>query len=218
MRYAGAALALSLLVFAPLSQAQAASCSNTGCLTIRLQGDTGTLNTDSILLGNVGDTITLDLVVDTGGLSFEGYGFDVAFSPSGMVTNIVFVHETVTDGSASLVPNLLFGPFVVGTDGVSNVNQGTAGTGLAPDVYTVDTISFDLTQLGTVSVAASFNPTLDSFGLGGGAVTDIGFFHTTINVVPEPSTGLLLSMGLAALAWDGRRRGRQARSTADAER
>ena len=153
-----------------------------------------------------GESVSLDLYLDTGGLSFEGYVAGVDFT-GGPVTGISVVQQAIGMTAD------LFGPMVIddvaGT--IRNMNQATFGVGLAPGEYVLDTISF---TLGTPAPGSSLvvTPGLfgETLGLAGGScpgtVASCSVSFASV-VVPEPGSGLLLAAGLGVLQMgSGQRR------------
>ena len=191
-RTAAAALALAALL--PLSAAQAA--------LIGLR-ETGTGLTT--LVASPGATLSVDLFLDTQGLSFEGYAIGVDFT-GGSVTGIAVAQEAI-----GLFPDI-FGPPVIndaaGT--VRNVNQTTFSGGLPAGVYVLDTLTFSLASYDTPDNELILAPGLfgEALGLGGGscpgttAGCSVNFASAT--VVPEPGSALLLALGLGTLHWASR--------------
>lgn len=158
-----------------------------------------------------GESVSLDLYLDTGGLSFEGYVAGVDFT-GGPVTGISVVQQAIGMTAD------LFGPMVIddvaGT--IRNMNQATFGVGLAPGEYVLDTISF---TLGTPAPGSSLvvTPGLfgETLGLAGGScpgtVASCSVSFASV-VVPEPGAGLLLGAGLGVLQMGTLRRRPRARS------
>ena len=176
-----------------------------GAATVRfcLAGETaGTCPTaDRIGIAAIGETVNIDIVLDTGGLSFEGYSYDIDIT-TGTVSSIGLTHASLSP----LIADLL-GPFVIddAADTIDNINQGTLSTGLPPgDFYIIDTLSFVVETLPVdgALVIALLGPG-DTFGLGGGNVTPT--FFTTLTIVPEPGTALIFGAGIFGLAVMARR-------------
>jgi len=158
-----------------------------------------------------GESVSLDLYLDTGGLSFEGYVAGVDFT-GGSVTGISVVPQAI-----GLTPDLFGSALIDDAAGtIRNLNQATFGSGLAPGEYVLDTISF---TLGTLAPGSSLEVTPGLFGqtlgLAGGSCpgTAAGCSVSFASVVvPEPGAGLLLGAGLGVLQMGTLRRRPRARS------
>ena len=183
---------LVLVVAIAIAALVASASAEAASITVREVGASD-LAVNTVVTAGLGDTVSLEIVLDTGGLSFEGYSYDVDFT-TGTVSSIALAHASLSP----LVADLL-GSFVINdtVDTIRTINQATLSTGLAAAVYVIDTVSFvvDVIPSGGIQVGA-FLGTGDTFGLGGGNVTPT-FYNATI--VPEPSTVLLLGTGLLSL-------------------
>lgn len=156
-------------------------------LTVREVG-TG----DTVIQAGIGSVIDLEIVLDTQGLSFEGYINDLSFTP-GTVSSISFTNEDLSP----LIPEVLAMTAVV-ADGIENLNQTSFADSLPAATYVLNTVSFSVDSIpaGGIEIQAFLGPG-DTFGLGGGNVTPT-FFGAL--VIPEPRTGLLLGLGLVLVA------------------
>jgi len=157
-----------------------------------------------------GASVDLELFLDTQGLSFEGYlvGIDIN-AGGGSVSGLSITHQPL----AGLFPDL-FGPPVIDdvADTVRNAGQTTFNTGLGSGVYVVGILSFVVDAYGP-SEEIIVTPGLfgQVLGLGGGSCPgtmmgcSVSFESAT--VIPEPSTALLMGLGLAGLGLSGRKLG-----------
>jgi hypothetical protein len=171
-------------------------------VTIREAG-TGFLNQDTIIVASPGDTVNFEVVLDTDGLSFEGYSYDLEIT-LGTVSSITLTHANLSP----LIPDLLGLPVIDElADTINNINQGTLSTGLSAGVYVIDGISvfIDAIPFDGIVVNAVLGPG-GTFGLGGGVLAPTLFLPAALTIVPEPTTALLVGMGLAVLALGRRRR------------
>jgi hypothetical protein len=156
-----------------------------------------------------GSSVDLELFLDTQGLSLEGYvvGIDIN-AGGGSVSGISVAHQTLP----GLFPDL-FGPPVIDdtADTVRNDGQRTFTTGLGSGVYVLDILSFVVDAYGP-SEEIIVTPGLfgEALGLGGGScpgtVQGCSVAFESATVIPEPSTALLMGLGLAGLGASGRKR------------
>lgn len=168
-------------------------------LTLRPSGSSAVGSTSEIA-APAGTHVTLEIVVDTQGLTLEGYSYGVSFS-GGAVSSITVTHRSL----AGLFPDL-FGPPSIDEDAdeIRNINQAklSAGPGLASGVYALDDLSFLVDANGGV-----IHVTLGLFGevLGvgegscPGTVASCSVATFGVTLVPEPATIGLLALAFAAL-------------------
>lgn len=198
-RTSAAAFLLATLFLAPPAQAALLGLRETG---------TGATQISAL----PGESVSLDLFLDTGGLTFEGYvaGVDFTGSP---VTGIAVAQQAIGMTSG------LLGTMVIDDSAgtIRNINQATFSGGLAAGEYVLDTISF---TLGTPVPGSSLVVTPGLFGQvlgleGGscpGTVAGCTVSFSSV-VVPEPGAGLLLAAGLGILqACTARQRPRARRA------
>ena len=154
-----------------------------------------------------GDMFSVDLVADVdSGMAITSFGLDVTFDPA------------ILDTDSAVVPTPI--PFVgslVDTtmDGVIKLTGfGPPGPGLS-GLLLLATLTFTAEMAGMTALDLAFPdfPVLDGFGLaaGGVALPDAvmpGQVNVT-GVIPEPSTFLLVGLGLAALLGCGSRKRKQ---------
>jgi hypothetical protein len=169
------------------------SLATSATLTVR---QVGTM--DTVISALPADTIDLELVLDTMGLSFEGYINSLSFT-AGNVSGISYANADLSP----LVAEILAATSIV-TDGVDDLNQSTLGASLPAGTYVLNTVSFtvDSIPVGGIDIAA-FLRQGDTFGLGGGSVTPT---FIDARVVPEPGTASLVLLGLVGLAIASRNR------------
>jgi hypothetical protein len=145
----------------------------------------------------VGSTIKVEIVLDTDGLTFEGYVYDVSFT-SNTVSGISFETESY-DPFVSLSP-----PLIV-DDGIEDLNQASFPPDFLPaGIYILNTVSFkvDFIPSGGINIDA-FLGTGDFFSLDDGNGPQPTFFGAL--VIPEPNPALLVAAGLALLSLPSRR-------------
>jgi len=155
-----------------------------------------------------GSSVELELFLDTQGLSFEGYvvGIDIN-AGGGSVSGISVTHQPLT----GLFPDL-FGPPVIdnAADTVRNDGQTTFTTGLGSGVYVLDILSFVVDAYGPEEIVVTPGLFGEALGLGGGScpgtVMGCSVSYESASVIPEPSTALLMGLGLAGLGLSGRKR------------
>lgn len=184
-RTAAAAFLLATLFLAPPAQAALLGLRQTG---------TGATQISAL----PGESVSLDLFLDTGGFTFEGYVAGLDFT-GGLVTGTAVAHQAL-----GLVPDPFGAPIIDDAAGtIRNINQATFGSGLAAGEYVLDTITF---TMGTPVPGSSLVVTPGLFsevlGLGSGSCpgTTVGCTVSFSSVVvPEPGAGLLLIAGLSIL-------------------
>ncbi len=164
------------------------------------------------IYADAGQSVSLELFLDTEGLGFEGYlvGIDID-AQGGSVSGIAVTHQTLTGLFADL-----FGPPVIdeAADTIRNDGQTTFTTGLAAGVYVLDIIALTVDAYvvgspgpgqGIILTPGLFGETL---GLGGGScpgtVAGCSVTVQSANIIPEPSTALLMGLGLLGLGASGK--------------
>ena len=189
-RIAGTALALTLLV----SAAQAAS------ISVRQVG------TDlTSIPADVGETIEIQLVLDTGGLTFEGYSLGIDF-----VGGNIDIQSVANQPIGTFVE--LFGPPVIDNTAntIRNLSQTNFSGSEAPGSYVLSLISVQVTTLGPIIVTPGlFGGVLGlEDGSCPGTVVDcsVSFSTASIGAVPEPAILLVLVPSLLTLSRTTRRR------------
>ena len=157
-----------------------------------------------------GDTVSLELFIDTEGLSFEGYivGVDIT---GGDASGISVLHQTVP----GLIHQDLLGPIVIdeGLGTIRDINQMAAfSSSLNAGTYVVDIITFTVDNY-----ASSLLPEIlvtpglfgGSLGLDSGScpgtVPGCTVNVSSVSIVPEPSTAVSLGLGLVGLRAARRR-------------
>lgn len=151
----------------------------------------------------VGDTITVDIFLDTDGLTLEGYLFALEFS-----LDVSAVDRTAADLSPLITD--LFGPptFDAPSRTFANIGQGSIAGSVAAGEFLIETVSFQLDEVGLLTVTPFFRLG-DVLGVGGNNCPGAAcpgelptLVATGIEVsaaVPEPSlAGLLLVGALGA--------------------
>ena len=155
-----------------------------------------------------GDTVSLEVFIDTGGLSFEGYMIGVDIT-GGDVSGISVAHQSLT----GLFPDL-FGTTVIdeGLGTIRAMNQTTFSTGLSAGTYVVDIITLTVdTYASNLLPEILVTPGLfgETLGLGSGAcpgnVAGCTVDVNSASIVPEPSTAVTLGLGLVGLRVARRR-------------
>jgi len=168
-----------------------------------------------------GQSVSLELFLDTEGLTLEGYyvGIDVD-RQGGTISGLSLTHQALP----GLFADLFGAPVIDNAAGtIRDDNQTTFTTGLAPGIYVLDIISLTVDAYGP-SDEMLLTPGLfggQVLGLGGGSCpgTSAGCTVTTqsASIIPEPGTALLMGLGLMGLGVSGNtaRRRRFALSAGD---
>ena len=178
-----------------------AGAANAASLTVRPNGSSA-VGTNSVLLASVGATLGLEVVLDTEGLTFEGYSYGMDFI-GGDVSGLAVMHESFS----GLAEDIFGAPVTNDAAGtIRNVNQAklSAGPGLVAGIYVLDTISFTANVIpdpdGILATVGLFGEVL---GLGEGSCPgtvqgcNVQTFATTIQA-PEPTVGLPLVIAAVA--------------------
>jgi len=176
-------------------------------MLLGLLGNTGEADAATLGLGGLGGVtfteipsngqIQLTLLLDTQGLSLEGFHVGIDFS-GGLLSILDFVHAPL--------PGLF--PDVFGTPSIDNdaqtirgINQTTFTTPLPPGIYTLGTVRVQTTQSQRITATPGlFGEVL---GVGGGACPGTAAGCTVsisrFRMVPEPGTAFLMLLGLLSL-------------------
>lgn len=161
----------------------------------------------STVSGAPGGTVELELFLDTEGLSFEGYYLGVDFT-GGLFTIQSVTHESFTD----FFP--VFGAPVIDNvaSTIRQINQITFSTPLAAGEYVLGLITIQLDATPGLPITATPGLFGEFLGLGGGscpsAMPSCSVTFSSAQIVPEPSSALLLATGLFGLALDRRSKNR----------
>ena len=183
---------LAFLVYAALCLVTFPGVALSAAVTLRQMGS-DELNQDTSLEAAMGELLTIEVVLDTDGLSFEGYSYGIDFGPAA-------VHSIAVDHAElpPLVPDLLGSPIIDESMGtIRFITAASLSGGLASGVYVIDFVSFFLDEIAPEGelVTVEFGPG-DTFGLGGGNVIPDTF---SALIVPEPRSHALVGFALAAL-------------------
>ena len=157
-----------------------------------------------------GDTVSLELFIDTEGLSFQGYmvGVDIT---GGDASGISVLHQSVP----GLVHQDLLGPIVIdeGLGTIRDINQmAEFSSSLNAGIYVVDIITFTVdTYASSLLPEILVTPGLFGGSLGldsgscPGSVPGCTVNVSSASIVPEPSTAVSLGLGLVGLRAARRR-------------
>lgn len=156
------------------------------------------------VVASLGDTVDLELYLDTEGLSFEGYYVGVDFS-GGPLTITSVIHQPLP----GLFPDI-FGATVIDNvaSTIRDINQTTFATPLGAGTYVLDLISVEVGALVVGQTITATPGLFDSqvLGLGGGSCPGT-YVGCSVSVqsfeftpIPEPGTALLTASGLLILA------------------
>ncbi len=141
----------------------------------------------------VGETVTVTVTGDTLGGSDSAIFGRLVYSDT--LTDTVGSSQTLhTSPLGSWTPGVLS----VG-DGFADVfNQSRSGSSIVLQNQ-IATATLTATGIGTVNLSWSSGPALDFFGMTSAP-------SASFTIVPEPGTALLFGLGLAGIAFAGRRR------------
>ncbi len=151
-----------------------------------------------------GDTVNIELYLDTEGLSFEGYFVGVDFS-GGPLTILSVNHQPLT----GLFADLFGAPLIDNVAStIRDINQTTFTTPLGAGVYVLDLISVEVGALAAGQMITATPGIFDgeALGLGGGSCPGtvmgctVSIQTLEITAIPEPGTALLTASGLLMLA------------------
>jgi len=158
---------------------------------------------------DAGQSLVLELFIDTEGETLEGYvlGADIDVL-GGSVSALSVTHQNLT----GLFPDF-FGPAIIDNtaDTIRNTGQGAFSASLPAGVYVVDLIDITVDFYGAVE-EITVTPGLfgEVLGVAGGSCpgTAVGCAVTveSATIIPEPQTALLMGVGLAGLAISGRKK------------
>lgn len=167
-----------------------------------------------------GDSVSVDVVIDSDDLMLAGYSFSVRFSVGGSAVGVISNPSVVTTGLVPASIENVFGtrqlcPGGAGCgadDGFFNLNQSSFAGEAAPGIYTVETLSFTVDAAnGSLLLIEPFFQLGDSLGIAGGACPpgvgaascQVTFQSATVQIgVPEPVLAVLFggaALGLLAV-------------------
>ena len=168
----------------------------------------------------VGDSVVLVLSFDTTDLTDDsdttlGWGISIGIDgsawnvePGGSQNELAFATVIPSFGTFGGVPLVSPLPPNNGLDpNIIRAGVWGSATAITPNPWgneVLATVTVTAMRAGTFDLTPFFAPG-DSFELNGDANYPANFVGTTITVVPEPGTALLMGLGLAGLAAAGRR-------------
>ena len=163
-------------------------------VTVREVGSS-TLNEAELVTKSPGDTVTIEFVVDTGGLELWGYSFGLAFSPSTL--------SALSPQRSNLAPLIPLGSPAIDASAGTLLNFAQAGffSGLIPGVYVVETLTFtvDTIPSGGIDLVPSMSPS-ESFIVGGdtcpGTIPGCVATLYPMKIVSSPSVPTLSPLGV----------------------
>jgi len=167
-------------------------------VTVREVGST-TFNQAELITKNVGDVVSIEVVVDTGAQIFWGYSFGMTLSP-GSVSSI----STTTSSLPPLLPlGVPTSDSVAGT--ISGLSQAGFFGGLPPDIYIIETVEFVVDSIppGGILIEALFELSSDSFLIDGescpGTLAGCTVNFYPMKIVGGPSVPMLSPFGIILL-------------------
>ena len=162
----------------------------------------------SLSSASVGQTVNVDIILDTDGRTLEGYAFSVEFSAA--VSSVSHTGATLPPLSADL-----FGPATYDsvTRVFANLNQASFAGFVAAGSFVIETLSFVVEEAGDLVITPLLRPG-ESLGLDGSACPGPGCPGDSpmatsgtiqVSAVPEPSVVWLAAAAVLAGAASRRR-------------
>ena len=196
-------VAVRLLLLAALCLCAVPDLARAATVSLRQAGTTNTA-----IFAAPGAPLSLELLLDTGGLSFEWYFLGLDFT-GGTISGASVTHQEL-----GLSADFLGTPIIdSGAGTIRKINQSSFSTSLAAGVYVLDLIGFNVGTFGPTGMITVTPGLFDEFlGLDGGICPDadctVGFGSLTITQAPEPSLFALVATALATLLVVRSRRAR----------